>query len=361
MLVPILVLGIMLAVSLFSRSISGTTNRPVFLVILILVLLAFSGLRADTVGSDTARYFQRFNMLLEYDFDQAREIASIQKEPMFYMVSWGFGKVIPSPYAWFAFVSLVYLIGVAMVCYWESPDYAFSMIYMYCMGLFFFTMTGMRQALAMGVIMLSYAFAVKRKPLLFLLLVVAASYFHRTSIVFLIIYPIANLKAGWWRLLASLVVFIIILVFKDWIGGWMLRNLPDTLVDSSITDYANRNTGATASGFLIQTIMFVFCLRYRTQVVEDVPHREALYNLASVGLVFQAGSISIAEFFRVSMYFNWSFMVLIPICLQYEGEDKSYDFLRITVLTALIAYFFYSTLYSCGITPYRFLWEAPVI
>ena len=361
MLIPVLVLGILLVLGLVARSIFGTTNRPVFLVMLILVLLVMSGLRNVSVGSDTIRYYETFEMLSGTDFETANEYISERREPLFYILSWSFAKVIPNVQAWFALVSLIYLVGCALICYWESPDYAFSMLYLYCMGLFFFSMTGLRQTLAMGFIMMSYVFVVKRKFIPFLLLVLLARCFHRTSVIFIIIYPIANLKAGWWRLLVGLVVFMVILIFRDSIGAWMIANLPDTMMDSTISSYANNSAGATASGFLIQALMFVFCLRYRKQVVYEVPHREALYNLASVGLIFQAAAVSIAEFFRISMYFNWSFMVLIPICMEYEAADKSYEFLRMLLVLAFCAYFFYSTLYSCGIVPYTFFWAEKLI
>ena len=70
--------------------------------------------------------------------------------------------------------------------------------------------------------------------------------------------------------------------------------------------------------------------------------------------------MSIAEFFRVGMYFNWCYMVLIPICMQYESKDRSYDFLRTTVMIVLIAYFFYSTIENYGITPYTFFWAKTI-
>ena len=50
-------------------------------------------------------------------------------------------------------------------------------------------------------------------------------------------------------------------------------------------------------------------------------------------------------------------MVLIPICMQYEPDQRNYEFVRMMVVIAFTAYFFYSTLYSCGIVPYKFFWQ----
>ena len=178
MLVPVAVLAILVIMGLASRSLFGTANRPVFLVLLILVLLVMSGLRSETVGMDTQRYYASFNDFLAMDREEAAEFISTQKDAGYYWFSWAFGKVIPDVHVWFMFVSAVYLIGIALVCYWESPDYAFSMLYMYTMGMFFFSMTGLRQALAMGIALTSYAFLAKRQFIPFVIIVGVASIFH---------------------------------------------------------------------------------------------------------------------------------------------------------------------------------------
>ena len=356
-----LVLGILVVLGLAARSLFGSANRPVFLVAILIILLLMSGLRHESVGTDAVHYKDIFTSFIGTEYSSVESMISMQKEPVFYMFAWGFARLIPDVHVWFAFVSLVYLIGIALVCYWESPDYPFSILYVFCMGMFFFSLTGLRQSLAMGIVLCSYYFMVKRKLIPFLLLVFLASRFHRTAWIVLAVYPIVQLKAGWPRMLIGLAAFIIVLAFRDRIGTWMLNAIPSQFVDSRISNFASRTERLTASGFIIKSAMLVFCLRYRKLVVEDVPHREALYNLASVGLLFQAASISIAEFFRFALYFDWSYMVLIPICIQYEDGEKSYEFLRIVLMTAFIAYFFYSTISSYGVTPYMFFWAKPLI
>ena len=217
------------------------------------------------------------------------------------------------------------------------------MLYMYTMGMFFFSMTGLRQALAMGIALTSYAFLAKRQFIPFVIIVGIASIFHKSAIAFMFIYPIARMRSGWLRLVL------------------IMGLLPDSLLDARLSGYIGSEKRLTASGFVIQLLMFVFCLRYRSRIVADEPHREVLYNLASVSLVFQAAAMAFAEFFRVGMYFGWSFMVLIPICMQYEAKDRSYEFIRMAVMVALIAYFFYSTVKSYGVTPYSFFWEGSAI
>ena len=357
MLIPVLVLAILVVLGFTSRRLLGTANSPVFLISLFIALLLFSGLRNESVGVDTEGYVGRFESVASMDYSHAMEFADRFSDSTFYRLSWVFSRLTENPQMWIAFISLVYLIGVAFICYWESPDYSFSMLYVYCMGMFFFSMTGIRQSLALGIIMLSYIFVVKRQIIPFVILVLLARELHQSALIFLIIYPIANVRVGWARLLLVLVFFIIVLAFRNSIGAWILQKLPEEVVDEKIAGYMQSTTRYTASGFVIQLFMFVFCMRYHNMVVDEVPHREVLYNLAFFGLVFQAAAMSIAEFFRVSMYFNWCYAALIPICMQYEPDQRNYEFVRMLVIVAFVAYFFYSTIGSCGIVPYEFFWQ----
>ena len=358
MLIPVLMLGVLVILGLTSRRYFGTANRPLFLVMLIIPLLLFSGLRNKSVGVDTLTYFTRFTKISVLDYSQMLKVTSGFSDTGYYYSAWVFSRIINNEQVWLAFISFIYMLGVALVCYWESPDYSFSMLYIYCIGLFFFSMTGLRQTLAMGFVMISYLFVVKRKPILFFLVILLASQMHKSALVFLIIYPLANLKTGWARLLVVIAFFILVLAFRNTIGAWIIEYLPEDLIDERITGYMKSTTQYTASGFVIQLFMYIFCMRYHDSVVEDLPHREVLYNLAFFSLVFQAAAMSIAEFFRVSMYFSWTFMVLIPICMQYERDQRNYEFVRMMIVIAFVAYFFYSTLDSCGIMPYRFFWQA---
>ena len=94
MLVPVAVLAILVIMGLASRSLFGTANRPVFLVLLILVLLVMSGLRSETVGMDTQRYYASFNDFLAMDREEAAEFISTQKDAGYYWFSWAFGNAV---------------------------------------------------------------------------------------------------------------------------------------------------------------------------------------------------------------------------------------------------------------------------
>ena len=80
------------------------------------------------------------------------------------------------------------------------------------MGLpvFLLNFSGLRQAIAMGITALSFNFIKEKKPVQFILLVILASLFHKSAIVFLAMYPIYNIKLDKFGKVMSIVVLGIV-------------------------------------------------------------------------------------------------------------------------------------------------------
>ena len=77
-----------------------------------------------------------------------------------------------------------------------------------------------------------------------------------------------------------------------------------------------------------------------------------LYNCAFLGLSFQLLSIVIAEMFRISMYFSIFNIVLIPLSIMAEPDQKWCKVEMILITVVLLAYLFVS-----GIPQYSFFWQ----
>ena len=80
------------------------------------------------------------------------------------------------------------------------------------MGLpvFLLNFSGLRQAIAIGITALSFNFIKEKKPVQFILLVILASLFHKSAIVFLAMYPIYNIKLDKFGKVMSIVVLGIV-------------------------------------------------------------------------------------------------------------------------------------------------------
>lgn len=94
---------------------------------------------------------------------------------------------------------------------YKNSEYPLLSVIMY-MGLpvFLLNFSGLRQAIAMGITALSFNFIKEKKPVQFILLVILASLFHKSAIVFLAMYPIYNIKLDKFGKVMSIVVLGIV-------------------------------------------------------------------------------------------------------------------------------------------------------
>ena len=91
---------------------------------------------------------------------------------------------------------LLSLISLAFAIYLKhySEDYLISILLFIVLGIMGFCMAGMRQAIAIGILMFAYRYARERRLFSFLLCCLIAFGFHNSSLVFIFIYPLLAIK-----------------------------------------------------------------------------------------------------------------------------------------------------------------------
>lgn len=321
-----------------------------FLVFSGTILFFYVALRNILVGTDVDRYLNAYKKYQKYSFNEIIGIYNLdgQKDPTFYVLGWLFSQIFSGGQWWLAFIGGIYLSSVMIVIYKESVNPFISLLAFLSLGFFTFSLSGLRQTLAMSLTGLSYFGIKKRKPILFIIFVLLGSLFHSTALIFLIAYPMARWKLGLPHIISFVISIILFVSFQSAIRGWITKYIGF----EHISNYGDSEKAATFSGFIIQLAIFVFALVYYQNVRKKYEHADVLYNLSFIGLVFQLFSSMIAEFFRISMYFSFFNIILIPLAISAE-PNKKISLLETSLVTlALIAYIFVS-----GIPQYSFFWQ----
>lgn len=324
-------------------------RKKYFVVLASSILFLYAALRGHNLQPDIPVYVDYYNEYSKYSLHKILGFfKSDHKDPFYYVFSWFFSRFFADVQWWLAFVSGVYLIAVGLLIYKESKNPLLSVLAFLALGYFEFSLSGLRQTLALSLTMLSY-FGIRNKNWkLFLYLVLLASLFHRSALIFLIAYPIANTKLGKWHLLIALVVAAIFVGGESYIRSFMQRYLIDTQYEG----YIDRTVGLSLSGFVIQALIFTFCFVYYPSVSKRYKHANILYNLAFIGLLFQLFSSMIAEVFRISMYFSFFNVLLIPMAITTEKSGKMRALETLLIGVMFIAYMLLS-----GIPEYAFFWS----
>lgn len=324
-------------------------GKKYFLITSGLVLFLYAALRAHTLQIDVPGYVQAYQSYGKYTFSQIIEIFNPDfKDPTFYFLGWLFRRFFSDVQWWLSFIGAVYVGAIVVLIYKESKNSLLSIIAFLSLGFFGFSLSGLRQTLAMSITILAFFSLKNRKAWKFLFLVIMASLFHRAAIIFLIAYPIANLKVGW----KHIVVFAVVLILFFGAQGTVRTLMQKLLVDTQYEGYIDSQSTLTFSGFIIQGTIFAFCLMYYPAVSRQYEKANVLYNLVFIGLMFQIFSSMVAEFFRISMYFSVFSIILIPLAISAESNKKLRALENIVIPLIFIVYMF-----KDGISEYAFFWQ----
>lgn len=319
-----------------------------FLILSGIILCLYSGLRGHNLQPDISTYVKYYEQYAKYSLNEILALYSSEiRDPSYYFTAWLFSRLFINAQWWLAFVGAVYIVAVLFVVYKESENPLMSVLMIISLGYFAFVLNGLRQSIAMVLIMVSYLYLKNKKPIKFILLVLFASLFHLSSIVFLIMYPICRIKFGLLHIIAFIILLVLFLGFQS-----TVRNLLTRLIgDSQYSGYTDREVTLNFSGLIIQVCMFVFNLFYYLKLTKEDKNAIILYNMAFIGLSLQLFSSMIAEFFRLSYYFSFANILLVPLSIKTEPDKKTRDMLTVVISLLFIVYMFWD-----GVPEYSFFW-----
>jgi len=178
----------------------------IFVVSAILfVLMAF---RDREMGSDTSGYISMFNRVASYS-NPFNYIRNSITEGGFLLYCWSLSRIIRD-------ARILFVVSAAFI---TCSVGRFARKYVDNVGLFYcllvgmmhfdFLLSGLRQSMAISILLFAFEYLLKRKPLPYYALCIVAILFHNSALIFLLLYPLFSMKilAQNRSLLSNLVLF----------------------------------------------------------------------------------------------------------------------------------------------------------
>ena len=163
-------------------------GRVFYSLIVFGALALFMGLRSISVGCDLLQYLHRYEI--------SRAMIEYPMEKGFNYFSYFFHDILHSSFHLFLFViSCVTCLSLFVLFLRYSQDISFSLLLYITIGTFTMALSGLRQTMAMSIAWLAIYFVEKRRLLIFIALILLASTFHNSAVIFLVVYPLWG-----WRL-----------------------------------------------------------------------------------------------------------------------------------------------------------------
>jgi len=318
----------------------------------ILLFLLYA-LRSPYCGtSDVLRYQEGYELYSSFNFSTTiDEIAGGTLEPGYLFLQWVFGNVFGFQW-WLAFIAFLSIGSTMYLVKRMSPIPYISILLFFSLGFMNFEIDGLRQTIAMSILLWAYYPLRDRHLIGFLALVVLASVFHSTALVFILAYPFAYKKIGIIHLGVFIAAAALFFLFKD-------RLLPILAFFLSASDHFTElyalgdGVSLSMTGFYIQLLLFMFELFFMNRVICRYPNSALLFNLAFIGLCFQLYAAFIGVFFRISLYFSFYHLLLFPMALSVIANKKVRIFVTIAASLVFLAY----SLFFLQLSDYGFFWQ----
>lgn len=266
------------------------------------------------------------------------------------------------------FIAIVIEIAVAVIIYRYSPAPWLSYLIWNCLGFYIFGFGAIKQALAMGLIMLAFMGIMEEKPRRFLFWTLLAGCVHAPALAFLPAYWLAKSRLSIQKLIAYAVSTGLVFLFRNRIVTF----ISDFYYDE--TDFmVNEHVGGR---FVMIVALLIVGVILRGFSGKDF---SKLFNLVFVAALIQMFSGFDNVFTRLTDYYFQFLILYLPMMFYPETDEplrgrRQIQHLTLThrqrtaalICVALLAGIYYHqltlgqniTAESDNYLNYRFCWEA---
>lgn len=322
------------------------------------ILIIWMGLRDITsIGVDSrVNYSKQFVSICSQSINQILfdDYTNIGLKLMMKFV----GSVLHLNYQGFVFLEALfaYVIFGRMI-YKYSPSPMQSII-CHCGLLYFFLfMDAMKQCMAMAFLCLAFDGIVEKKPIKFLIFVIAGSFFHLPAIIFIPAYIIANHNNIKFYFVELFLTFSLVYVFR--------RQLLDAMVEF----YGAPTSGSgvfLTNKTIIMIVVIIVAFMFRIPKEDDRVYK-ILLQIMGIATVLQTFSGFSNNFERLADYYFQFSVLFIPMVFENKNlkgifihNEGLYKVRLVIVLFSCLFFVYRFISIASGAyyyTPYRFFWQ----
>ena len=343
----------------------NTRKQKLLVFIALFPLFFLTGFRSSNVGNDTFIYVRAFDYISHFDTLRSSIINS-RFEPGYAILNYICAKMGLSFVIMQVLTSIFIYISIGQFVIKYSRNIWLSCYIFLTLRFAFGPMNVVRMWIAVAILLFSVRFLESRKPIHFFAIVIIASLFHVSALVFILLWPASMIK---WNLKRIGFIFLIaccILFFARPFFVWV-THIIGRYSGYLNSRYFSENNIATLLSFGIDLLFFAFiCLERRKKenidysLVDRHIKTDILFVAAIIAIAIDIIGLSNSIMNRVSNYYRIFMILSIPDAIGRLHIRSNIWIVKSIILITLALQFFVILIYRpywSGVIPYTFIWE----
>ena len=359
MIIYIVTVSIILVGGLVCNTSKGKKSKLIYSIICGGLLLCVAGFRNPYMGTNdnVVTYIPNFEKIHYMTFSKVYIFFSkLDTEVTFYIITKVITIFTSNINIYFTICEIPLIYAFIKIVYKYSKIPMLSFIIFFSALYFLWSLIIIRQAVALGFILISFDKLCEKKYVKFVIYVLIASLFHRTALIFFMVLPLTRLNFNNKKIISFILVLIIFALFGNKMVDVFLGFFSNTRHFSS---YIDRRESFGNEGqffqFFLYTILTVMAFLFSKK--EFKQENRLLFNICFNGCLVCSLAPIFAEFFRMGIYFTIFLTILVPNTIsELKVQLTKHTFVFILIILMLLVA--YSTFNSLGYIPYYFYWQS---
>lgn len=322
-------------------------SKKTSVILLSIPMFLLSAFRDTSIGPDTISYYYSFNYISNYS-SLSEAIASSRMEPGYVALNYFF-SYLGLTYFHMQIVISAFVIGsIAYFVYLYSDSVAFSFFLFLANNLLFGTMNVVRMWIAVSILLFSIRPIQSGKVLQFCFMIMIASLFHYSSLIFLLLYPFTKIKINFKKIAVSFLISVLICVFAIPFFTYLTNKIGNYSNYVNSTRFDTSDNIAVKISLAISICFFILATYTKCWIDNDGGHEgksgkqkfyifSLAYSAMIISVCIDLIGLSNNIMGRIGYYFSVYNLILIPhsIFLIYKPKNRRIMTFLILLLLSL--------------------------
>ncbi len=270
-----------------------------FFAILFLIL----ALRHKSIGVDLSGYLRHFDSVRKLSFRQL--FNAFEKERGYWILNKLIGLVTDNKQIFLTIMAIMTLFPIARLYLKESENALLTISIFLILPNFAMIFSGLRQAIAIALVVVSFKFVQEKKLFKFILIILLAVTFHNSAFIAFLLYPIYHMNITRNKFLAFIPFLVTILVYNKPIFEFLLESMGEF---GEQYEYEETNAYTMIILFTL-FVVFSYIAPQREQMDKNTI---GLRNISILCLILQIFALANP----VAMRMNYYFIIFLPTLMS---------------------------------------------